>query len=124
MHKVWDTHFEKFGPNAYFIQFCHSDGVSEVKGSLKAYPEELRKRIIVIGVAPSRFVEDKECHSAYHLISKSDRVYLAGTGDIKNCSNVSYLTPHENATYWDHEFISETYVPKIKKLFKYIIQNK
>ena len=56
LHKMWDSFFEKSSASAKFLMICHSQGAIHVRNALLDYPPELRKRILVVAIAPAAYI--------------------------------------------------------------------
>ena len=70
----WTEFFEKAGPNEKYLQICMSRGAIDVAAALAALPEELKKRILVIAIAPAYIIENTTCCKAINLIIKEDPI--------------------------------------------------
>ncbi len=69
----WQDFFEKDG-SSKILQLCTSRGAIEVNNALKELPNELRKRVIVITIAPACLISTDDCHRAVNLVIESDPV--------------------------------------------------
>lgn len=61
-------------PHARYLQICSSRGAIEVQAALLCLPEEIRKRIIVIAIAPAYLISSTLCHRAVNLVIEDDPV--------------------------------------------------
>jgi hypothetical protein len=61
-------------PHARFLQICASRGAIEVQAALLCLPEEIRKRIIVIAIAPAYLIPSTACYRAVNLVIEEDPV--------------------------------------------------
>src|SRR5262249_10610751 len=73
-------------------------------------PEHLRKRIMVVAIAPAAYISDDLCLRCYHYASRRDIVPYFDWKGRKQCENTTvWLTPHRSASFFDHHFLSPTY---------------
>ena len=106
----WDKFFAKSGPDAKYLQFCHSGGAEHVRNALLNSPESVRQRIIVVAIAPSVIIPNKLCSRSYNYASKRDFVTRLDIGGMAKYGNeLHVLEPHPDAKFWDHEFLSPTF---------------
>jgi len=111
----WFEFFLQNGPKSVFLQVCHSGGGGHVKNALLATPEWIRKKIIVVAIAPSAIIPKKLCLESYNYISRRDVVtYLDMEGRAKYSNELRVLEPHPKASFWDHEFLSPTFEEPIE----------
>ena len=110
LHEKWDSFFALHPKHVKYLQFCHSEGSIQVRNALARYPHELRKRIIVIAIAPAAYISDEICHHTYHYVSRRDIVPYFDRLGRKICKDsIIRLTPHPEARFFDHHFLSPTY---------------
>lgn len=108
--KIWNTYFAACGPNAILLHFCHSEGAIITRNALMSYPEELRKRIIVVAIAPGAYIDDKYALDVIHYRSTRDIVPLLDFVGAYRCRHSTVvLKPHPDAPWFDHSFNSPTY---------------
>ncbi len=69
----WQVFFESH-PSDRLLQICHSRGAIEVNNALDQLPESLRKRIIVITIAPGCIIEHNQAYKVVNLLILSDPV--------------------------------------------------
>ena len=118
LHKMWDGFFSKASAKARFLMICHSQGAIHVRNALIAYPPELRKRIMVVAIAPAAYIYEQTCASVNHYIAESPmrdfvpRFDKAGKQRLKK--NIVRITSHPDAPWFDHIFSSPTYVRVLK----------
>jgi hypothetical protein len=100
VQKVWKHFFSIQGPDAKFLQICHSGGADHVRNALLASPEWVRQRIIVVAIAPSVIIPNTLCYKVDSYVSKRDFVpHLDIIGKINHESQLHVLEPHPNAPY-------------------------
>jgi hypothetical protein len=80
-------------------------------------PEEVRKRITIIGIAPGGHVNEGDFEYSMHYESEKD--FVPGLHK-KRCGrdfneNTQILKPHENAPWFDHTFSSPTYERPLRR---------
>jgi hypothetical protein len=122
LHSSWTDFFDKSSPSSVYLQVCHSEGVCNVRNALMSFPSELSKRIEVIGVAPSVYINREICKKPMHLVSEFDLVPLLDTiGRERNFDTTVVIKRHKDARGTDHSLISPTYKDILKRsLNKYI----
>ncbi len=125
LHEKWDAFFDTRPVREKYLQFCHSEGAIQVRNALLRYPHELRKRIVVIAIAPAAYIPDEICHHVYHYVSRRDIVpYFDRLGRRLCKHSTVVLTPHPKARFFDHHFLSPTYNPVITAhLQEYLREN-
>jgi hypothetical protein len=106
----WTHFFSTRGPDAKFLQICHSGGAEHVRNALLTAPEWMRSRIEVVAIAPSVLIPRELCHASHNCASTRDLVtHLNITGKIKYGNELHVLKPHPDAPWWDHDFLSPTF---------------
>lgn len=85
-------------PHARFLQICTSRGAIEVQAALLCMPEEIRKRIIVIAIAPAYLISSALCHRAVNLVIEDDPVPLLSPNHdlIDTSEDVWILLSHDD----------------------------
>lgn len=126
LHQNWDSIFSNAGSQELYLQFCHSEGAILVRNALLDYPDHLRKRIIVVAIAPGAYIPKEICARPIHYVSTRDFVPLFDKMGRKICQNtIVRLNPHPEAHFHDHDFQSKTYEKAIKREFdRYINEAK
>ncbi|QVL57785.1 MAG: hypothetical protein KFB93_01540 [Simkaniaceae bacterium] len=79
---------------------------------------ELRGKILDLGIAPAAYMPSKLCRNAFHYSSMRDVVphLQKAIGVIGNTAqNISILKPHPEAAFFDHSFSSPTFEQEIKR---------
>lgn len=123
LHQKWDHFFSTHGPNAKLLQFCHSQGSIQVRNALLRYPPSCRERIVVIAIAPAAYIPDFICCEAFHYASRRDIVpHLDGKGKKLCKEKIVTLTPHPEAAFFDHHFLSPTFHPAIRHHLKVYLE--
>jgi hypothetical protein len=124
LQEKWDYFFKHAKKSERFLQFCHSQGAIQVRNALLHYPEERRKRIIVVAIAPGAYIGQEICCKAYHYISRRDIVPYFDRQGLKKCKNsICFLTPHPDAAFFDHHFLSPTYRAAIEHHLQKFIES-
>lgn len=119
LHEKWDAFFIANPEERKLLQFCHSEGTIQVRNALLRYPPHLRKRIIVIAIAPAAYIPDFICAEAIHYASRRDIVPSLDRRGKKWCAHKTViLTPHPKASFFDHHFLSPTYEAAISHHLK------
>ncbi len=118
----WNHLIAKHGPDAKFLQFCHSGGADQIKNALLSSPESVRKQIIVVALAPSVIIPNELCFQSYNYVSRNDFVtYLDIMGQLNHGDELMVLDPHPSADWWDHGISSPTFeVPLRRRINEYI----
>jgi hypothetical protein len=128
--------------DAKILHFCHSQGTIHTRNTLNSLPQEIRKRVIVVAIAPAVVISDELCYQSFNYASKKDIVHFgenvvaciafALRGDdfqdhigaemlhrhIENKAQLILLEPHEGSEGIDHEFISQTFDPHTKTIIR------
>jgi hypothetical protein len=132
----WTEFYQQNKDNseAKVLHFCHSQGAIHTKNALLHLPEEVRSRVIVVAIAPATVISRSLCHASFNYASRNDIVpcgeLLAAywracdIGEMEreemliNISNMQneliWLTPHDKAGKFDHEFQSPTFAYVIR----------
>ena len=119
LHKMWNSFFDKSSSNAKFLMFCHSQGAIHVRNALLDYPPELRKRIIVVAIAPAAYIYKETCADVIHY--RAEHWYrdfiprIDQEGAKRSKDTIVDLRSHANAPYFDHAFCSPTYEKSIRE---------
>lgn len=121
LHEQWNDFFAS--SDKPFLQTCHSQGAIHVRNALLSYDLELRKRIIVVGIAPAAYISPKICKECYHYVSRDVVPWLDLIGRFSNSEYVYPLKPHPDADWNDHSFQSPTYAEIIEQRLKSYINN-
>lgn len=76
LRETWIKFHEdnKDNPHAKYLFFCHSQGAIHTKNTLLSLPEEIRKRIIVIAIAPAAIIPKDLCYDSYNYACSKDVV--------------------------------------------------
>jgi hypothetical protein len=102
----------------------HSQGGIHVTNALLCCPDELRERVIAVGVASAKYVYKETCYQSVHYRAKPERDpigYLDQRGSRRERNSIVTLNSHPNAPLHDHDFQSPTYRRKIEeRLQEYI----
>jgi RHS repeat-associated protein len=107
---AWDAFFAVASPDAFLYHECHSEGAIITRNALMTYPEELRKRIIVVAIAPGAYIEKKYAYQVTHYKSTRDIVPLFDFVGAYRCRDSTVvLKPHPDAPWFDHSIASPTY---------------
>ncbi len=106
----WNHFISTRGPEAKFLQICHSSGTIYVYNALSSSPKEVRERIIVLAISPGAVIPKKLCYEAYNYASKRDFIpHLDALGKIRYGDQLILLDPHPDAAHFDHAFDSPTF---------------
>lgn len=111
----------KQNPKAKYLQLCHSQGAAHVKNALITLPEEVRKRIIVVAIAPAAIVPNGLCFESYNYASRRDLIHYGEIladlvlapqkikADFEAYKELILLDPPPEADLFDHAFLSPTF---------------
>ncbi len=117
----WNECFAK--NDRRILHLGHSQGMIHTRNTIPSYDKELMEKIDVIAVAPGAHVQETDFGKAIHYESYRDFVPLfdkflkIATLDfaaIENRAPVVMLSPHENASWFDHFNDSPTYKQPVK----------
>jgi hypothetical protein len=116
IQQEWDDFFEKAGLDEFLYMICHSQGVIQVRNSLMDYNEELRKRIIVLAIAPAAYIDEELCGHITHLVSDLDPItYIDWRGRVRCANTIIHVDRHPSAPlFFDHAFRSLSYRQHMK----------
>lgn len=114
LHKMWDHFFQEASDDAKYLMVCHSQGAIHTYNALLSYPEDLRKKILVVAIAPAKYIDDTLCGGVIHYRNESiARDFVPHLSDIsgaRRCENsIVNVKSHPNASMVDHSFQSLTY---------------
>ena len=115
LHKVWDNFFDNNSQEARYLQFLHSEGVANGNNALLSYDTEKRKKVHVIAVAPSVYIDPDICGSIVHLAGRDLVAQVDPNGRQKYAHTVVYCEPHPDADFMDHSFQSKTYTKRLNE---------
>jgi RHS repeat-associated protein len=117
LHKIWYDFFSHCSNHATLLMICHSRGALYVKNALLSFPEDLRKRIEVIAIAPGAYIDPYLCKSIKHYESTGDLVPCADMEGRRRCRDtIIRLNPQPGSFAWfDHSFTSPTYTAYIRR---------
>jgi hypothetical protein len=104
---------------------CHSQGAIHVRNALLDYSHELRKRILVVAIAPAAYIYQETCAKVIHYRAEWRRDFLPRldrAGDKREKDTIVNLSSHSNASAFDHEFMSPTYQKELRKHIKNYIK--
>lgn len=113
LHKMWSSYFEKSSADARFLMICHSQGAIHVRNALLDYPPKLRKRIIVVAIAPGAYIYQRTCAQVTHYRNASIKrdfiPHVDKGGADRERDTIINLVAHPEAAFFDHKFQSVTY---------------
>ena len=111
LHKMWTDFFANRSNDAMFLMICHSQGAIHVRNALMDYPEELRKQILVVAIAPAAYIDQNICADVVHYrAAEGDFVPRIDSLGAKNAyGSIIEVQSQPNAPWFDHEFASPTY---------------
>ena len=113
IHQMWNSFFERSSAAAKFLMVCHSQGAIHVRNALLDYPPELRKRIIVVAIAPGGYVYQQTCAQVTHYRNASAQrdpiPRVDRTGAARSHGTIINVVSHPDAGWLDHGFQSLTY---------------
>jgi hypothetical protein len=119
----WTEFFAKAGPNEKYLQICMSRGAADVAAALAALPDELKKRIIVIAVAPANLIESHSCYKAVNLVVKEDSVpFLAPNSSLIGKAEEVKILPKHSDGQSPHELQGSSYRAAIGPLIDQYIR--
>lgn len=113
------------------LNICHSQGAIHTFNALAQLPEEIRKRIIVLAIAPAKIIPNALCYKSYNYASENDLVPLAELahantfgyydeelGDVnwvlENHKELILLPPRPGETGMGHRFNDPIFLQIIK----------
>lgn len=116
LHCAWDEFFANNSVAKCFVT-CHSQGAIHLKNALLSYPVHLRKRILVVAIAPARYIDPALCGKVVHYRAKWWRdlipyifPFLFDYDGMKKAEGtIITLESHPDAPLNDHGFGSPTF---------------
>jgi RHS repeat-associated protein len=118
LHQMWNSFFEKSSADAKFLMICHSQGAIHVRNALLDYSPELRKRILVVAIAPAAYIYQETCAKVIHYRAAWWRDFVPRfdrKGARREKDAIVTLDSHQDAPFFDHEFMSPTYQRELRK---------
>ena len=94
LHRMWNNFFDESSKDAMFLMICHSQGAIHVRNALLDYPEEIRRRILVVAIAPATYIDGHLCGGVMHFRAQWYRdpiPYLYDHRQLKNQFTVTTL---------------------------------
>jgi len=124
LHNKWNVFFAHAGPDVPLMLICHSQGAVQTRNALMCYPKELRKRILVVAIAPGAFIDRDLCKDVTHYVTTLSRdlvPWLDPVGRMRTHKDVVILESLRKSPGSDHDFQSPTYEKAIStKIQDYI----
>lgn len=129
-------------PKAKFIHFCHSQGALHTLNALNLCSEEIRKRIIVVAIAPAAVIPQRLCFQSFNYVCENDKVHLAELiglstlnihelrdGEkreriLENRKELHILKAHANSLGMGHGFQDPTFITEIEKRISDYLEKK
>ncbi len=128
LHQEWNDFFKDGYKDVNYLQICHSQGAVNVRNALIDYPEELRKHIDVLAIAPGGYIFQRTCAQVQHYRAAWYRdliPHFDGRGSRCSKDTTTQLKSHPDAPWHDHLFTSPTYYGVLEHNIKnYIEQGK
>ena len=111
LYEKWVGHFAKAGPDSLYFEICHSQGAIITHLALSQLPKHLQNRIIVLAIAPAKYISRQKCLEAYNYVSKRDFVeVLNNMQGIPDDTHIEILAPHPSSTSLGPR-LSKSYLP-------------
>jgi len=124
LYDSWMEYFDTAGPDATYLQVCHSWGAIHVRNALLMCNKKMRKRIYVIAVAPGGYTDKNICGDVVHYINEDSfrdlvpRFDQFGLHMALSQGTVKKVKSLPNEPYFNHSFQSPTYISPLKKSIK------
>jgi len=112
----WKAIFDR-DQDAMIFHITHSRGVIESAQALLRMPEELRRRIQVVGIAPAGYVDRHTCLAVTHYCSRDFVPLFDVFGARRERTTIINLQPDPEAPWQDHRLQSITYKKNIEDVF-------
>lgn len=112
---TWNAYFDTYGPDARFLQVCHSWGAIHVRNALMLFDPERRKQIDVLAIAPGAYIDKDLCRDVMHIINEDatrdfiPRIDQVGFKMALEQGKVLKIRAHAEANDFDHAVLSPTY---------------
>lgn len=110
-------HFDKYGlEGSTFTLYAHSEGLNNCNHALLMLDSEIRKRVTVIGLAPSIYINPNLCERVQNYVCNGDPVTYADLiGRIKFCDTISMINCNPLMGLHYHSLSTGIYDDSIKK---------
>jgi hypothetical protein len=123
---MWNEFFTQSSYQAKFLMICHSQGAIHVRNALMDYPEDFRKRIIVIAIAPAAYIDPKTCGDVMHYRAEwwrdpIPRYDIAGAVIARN--HITTLSSRSVDPYFNHSFMNQTYEKSLRDNINRYLKN-
>lgn len=117
---MWDSFFDSASDIARFFMCGHSQGVIHIRNALKTYPEERRKRIQIVAIAPGGYIDEElALGGVIHYRAKYDLVPRLDRSGAKKAKYTTFTLPSHPDTKFsmigDHTFMSPTYTRVLRQ---------
>lgn len=114
LHQVWHRFFQD-NPDSQYLQICHSKGAIHVKNALETFDDALRKRIIVVAIAPAAFIPKGLCSKSHHCLIKKDPVpfFALNSDRIFNPDDEICILPEHADGSHPHDLHGISYTQKM-----------
>ncbi|MCB1149821.1 MAG: DUF687 family protein [Chlamydiia bacterium] len=116
--QLWVSYFSEAPEEADYLMICHSGGAIFVRNALDYLPEQWRKRIHILAIAPARYIDPSLCKSVIHYrvdASRDDVPHYDVIGNWCYSDTIVTLESAEDAPQYDHLFDSPTYQNAIRE---------
>jgi len=121
--KQCDDFLDKI-PNGKIYAFGHSEAATVLRNGQIGYNPDRRKQIDNTLIAPSAYIDRQYSGKVKHYESERDFIpHLDGYGRNLCRDTIITLTPHKDAPFFDHPFMSPTYEETLQKKMKDITNN-
>jgi RHS repeat-associated protein len=114
---VWEEHLKNYPDNGEILHICHSEGALHTKHALREFPVDLKSKINVVVIAGAAYIPQQDCKKLWHYVSTRDCVPWVdplGRARANLEGTLNVLEPHQKAPWFDHGFLSPTYVNSIR----------
>ncbi len=112
------SYFNAHPDDSKVLIVCHSQGTAHTNNTLYLLPKDIRKRIEVAAIAPSKYIDDSLCRHVGHYLSEND-AFVPNIDKERRIAEkqgtVHLLEPALGTSEkFDHAFLSETYQSALK----------
>jgi RHS repeat-associated protein len=115
LHRQWDLYFDTRTTETPYLQIAHSRGCAITNNALLSYNKERASQVMVFAICPAAYIKNEICHSAFHLVSRNDKIpAFAALGINKSSYTIKVVEPHNEASkILDHALFSPTFTSAI-----------
>ena len=101
LQETWKDFFAHASPNERYLQIGHSGGTAQIYIALLTFPVELRNRIEIVAIAPSKYISKNLCYKVTHYESADFVPHFDRKGRQECLDTIIILPPHPDVSWID-----------------------